>query len=1016
MKGFCLKVKRFFTAKQHKYLNGSKGVISIFLACMMLPFAYMADLLVESGRYNESMSMAEQALANAEMSTMSDYDEYLMNRFGLAAVSQETECSAALNRYLNKSYKSMASGSNIEVKSVDGTLSLNDNEALMRQVEEASKYSLPAYYAGNTINALLDKIRECKVGKQLEFLMEVLGSAAKVADSIVLLFKAYKDLYKSSEAVKTNVNKYVTRYTKLVSAVDDVASKKGEFEAALSDLNAKEGVASGAQESLTKCLNLINAYKSAINQSDLPDEIKNELVRYINKLDKATDTTYNDMSKYIDEKIEDKAKILVFTHDGKEIKVKYTDLPNTLKQLDYKGKIDSNNRANEAVTSASAEYEQARSRIQPAIDTFNTVKAEYLEIIDALTADSNTLGSLRHFSAKIADAIEKKDEVKSSFKAAVQAHVMDFETYRDEDIKGWKKEKEDLEKKKDKTTDKEKIKEYEEKIKDLKDKIGDQEGYYENIKEGMDKGQKAYDAFLENPDPKKLFSNAYVNAANKACTELGRVRENVNALTSDSITPSTNLRANQSNYFYDLSNAYSPKNLLADVLDQFWNMITDFKSIIKRIKAAVAVIESVFAKGGFYNNNLTAHIKGDLLASSSFETVIKNMADFFTALDNLNIINSISKLDIIGTVDKFIHFFDSIKMLVSSSIKLVESLRTFVSDVVNNLVNQVTDLTSGKYASRLVLALYLLNSLPNRTNYDSGKCITTGMAFTDIARTDRDFEGILSPLELKSMYRVISEENQKEAEDNVFSGAELEYILTGGRSEIINQMAAFFQIYAIRFVFDIIPVAMNEFVQELAESLGECTFGIGAVIVYLVYLLAEPYLDTTLLAMGNKQPIIKRPSKVFLTPEGLPTLLKEFTKISLDTATKEKIKEEGAKMIGKSKEDIKEAAMTDEDKADAADKSGNKSVLDSIKAQYSTYILLLIFLELPRDEVLGRFKNLISLECKEYYRKKSRSFEISKAYTYLQVDATVEFSPILPLEPISYSAFKKIDIRQSRGY
>ena len=98
---------------------------------------------------------------------------------------------------------------------------------------------------------------------------------------------------------------------------------------------------------------------------------------------------------------------------------------------------------------------------------------------------------------------------------------------------------------------------------------------------------------------------------------------------------------------------------------------------------------------------------------------------------------------------------------------------------------------------------------------------------------------------------------------------------------------------------------------------------------------------------------------------------------------------------------------------DAAD---NKSILDSIKAQYSTYLLLFSVLELPREVMLKRFKNLISLEAKEYYRAKGKSFELSCAYTYMRVDATVEFSPILPLEPISYSAFKKIDIQQSRGY
>ena len=508
-----------------------------------------------------------------------------------------------------------------------------------------------------------------------------------------------------------------------------------------------------------------------------------------------------------------------------------------------------------------------------------------------------------------------------------------------------------------------------------------------------------------------------VQATKTALTELKKVRDNVDALTGDSIKSDTDLR--KGSYYYDLSKSYSTANLIVEVLKALWNKLTDFDAIFEKVKSVLAVVESIYAEGGFYNKNLTAFVSSEEMDSAAFENVILNLSKFINAAEKLTF--GVEDFNILTAVEKILGFFGNLQKLVDSGKALVESVKVFVGDTLSNLKGYVYDVTDGKFASKLVLSLYLLNSLPNRTNYQTGKSQITGMKFTDIARTDRDFEGTLAPFELQNMASFIHDISKQEASDKVFSGAEMEYILAGGRSEVLNQASAFFQIYALRFLIDIAPIAMNDFVQELVEALAAPTFGIGSAIVLIAYLVAEPYLDTTLLAMGNRLPIIKRPSKVYLTPEGLPTLLKEFTKVSLNAAAKEKIKQEGKKLIkdikdGGADPEVKEEAQTEEDKADMLDAADNKSILDSIKAQYSTYLLLFSVLELPREVMLKRFKNLISLEAKEYYRAKGKSFELSCAYTYMRVDATVEFSPILPLEPISYSAFKKIDIQQSRGY
>ncbi|MGN0488108.1 MAG: hypothetical protein ACI4HO_02465 [Ruminococcus sp.] len=1023
MKTFCLRIKKFCTTQNHRYVNGTKGVISIFLACMMLPFAYMADLMVESGRYNEAMSLAEQSVANAEMSTLSDYDEYLLERFGLLAVSQENDYDIVIRNYLDKCYKDMASSLNISVDAVKGLLALNGDEILLRQIEESSKYSLPSYYAGNTVNKLLETIKDCKLGKQFDFLFEVLGSAGNISNSIVELFNSFKTFYNTTEDLEKNISNYKSSYESFISAAENLVTKKADYEAAVSDYNSKSSTANRSKQNLLDCENLINAYINGVNDSDLSDETKTKIVDYISDiLDRPSKSSlYSDLKTYIKDNIEKNAEFK-YIYKSKESSIRFWDLSDSIKDLDYSGKKHSNYTANTELSNASSDLQKAESKIQPTINEFNSAKSDYIEKINVLIAGSTSEGSLKKYSSELSDLISKTKEVGKSFAEAAQKNATNFQTFFDSDKKGWKDEISVLEKEKKGANDEDKIKEYDEKISDLNTKINDQETLYRNIQAGVDKGAETYDAFMDNASSKELFSEAMVNIANEACNKLIEIKTNVNNLKASDINSKTNIRSQKSRYYYDLSQSYSGTKIVGEVIKVFWDRIKQFDKVFKKVKAAIAVLESVFADGGFYNSNLTAYIKEGFVGESDFEQLAFDISDFLNAADNLNLggTNAANLIDNIihplARINKIIHFFDNLKTLFECGRRLVNSLSSFVGDVVNNFSASIKDMTSGKLASKLVLSLYLLNSLPNRTNYDTGKSEITGMKYTDIARTDRDFEGTLQPFEMKKLRTVISSIREQEASDYVFSGAELEYILIGGRSEIINQMGTFFQIYALRFLINIAPVFLNEFVQELASELGSCTFGIGTVIVYVVYLLAEPYLDTTLLAMGNKQAIIKRPSKLYLTPEGLPDLLKEFTKVSLNSETKKKIKEEGAKIFDKNSSEITESPRTEEDNNDVQNKGNNKSVLDSIKAQYSTYLFLFIYVEHPEELILERYKNLISLESKEYYRGKGKTFELAKAYTYLQVDATAYFSPILPLEPLSYSAFNKIDIQQCRGY
>ena len=152
----------FKSGKKHKYVNGGKGVISIFLAIIMLPFLSMADILVESTRYHEATTILDDAMDSAALSTLSNYDSYLMDRFGLMAISQEIDINTTYTDYLEKNMEDLTSCS-ISSEDISAEYSLADNDVLLAQIQDISKFSAPTALAGDLgvsdLISALDKIK-----------------------------------------------------------------------------------------------------------------------------------------------------------------------------------------------------------------------------------------------------------------------------------------------------------------------------------------------------------------------------------------------------------------------------------------------------------------------------------------------------------------------------------------------------------------------------------------------------------------------------------------------------------------------------------------------------------------------------------------------------------------------------------------------------------------------------------------------------------------------------------------
>ena len=144
--------------KQYRFINGTKGVISLFLACLLVPFTTLACALLTAARINSAVAIFDEALCNASNSTLGTYDSFLRKRFGLLAMEQNTSGKAAIggnpysvddlindtfNEFLKENLKTLSNTYITSQAEAKGVYSLADTDVLLAQILEYSKYSVP---------------------------------------------------------------------------------------------------------------------------------------------------------------------------------------------------------------------------------------------------------------------------------------------------------------------------------------------------------------------------------------------------------------------------------------------------------------------------------------------------------------------------------------------------------------------------------------------------------------------------------------------------------------------------------------------------------------------------------------------------------------------------------------------------------------------------------------------------------------------------------------------------------
>ncbi len=215
--------------KEHTVINGTKGVISLFLAILMLPFTIFVGALVNANRVNSAAAIFDEALCNAANSTLGTYTPFLKKRFGLLALKydvkgtlspsdvqecisgtfsdyMEINCGALSNTFLEPDYQAK------------GVYPLSDPTVMKGQILQFSKYSVPKQLVEDTIDidGLIKKFESLIPGYAF---FDSLKNIAGTADSCMTYADNISFLKDCADTQDQNYKNYEKAYTEFASAI-----------------------------------------------------------------------------------------------------------------------------------------------------------------------------------------------------------------------------------------------------------------------------------------------------------------------------------------------------------------------------------------------------------------------------------------------------------------------------------------------------------------------------------------------------------------------------------------------------------------------------------------------------------------------------------------------------------------------------------------------------------------------------------------------------------------------------
>lgn len=923
----------------HRYINGTKGVISLFLAILMLPFATIAGSLINAARIDSAVAIFDEALCNASNSTLGTYDSFLRKRFGLLAMSQNTASKGAgytaqdlisetFEFYMEQNLGALSNTYTSFDVSAAGVYPLADTDVLLSQVMDASKYTVPAKLVidGLSLDDLLKNLT--KSLSLASSIFDTLSSGATMGDNMAQCEEKFKTLTEKVKASETANAEYDAAYNAFVTAV--------------------------------------NAYNPLI------DEFNQERSKKQTAVDNAT-TKRDECQATYDEA---KAAYDALVAAGEDLKK-------------HKTEVDAYEDAEEALEKANGDLTSANNALTTVINTYTSKLSEKRSAVT--TAKSTYVIKIDAFASALKATGEAVIDAQSSVNTAINSGV-DFagkigntlyegqKTSINNQIEDMKNSKKAAEERGDNTA----AYLWDDQIKDAQKQqteIADENKIYSAYTSTYSTAIKSLDSF-QKEDYKTLYSQAY-----------GSLIELKGEVESYVVhTDNTTKLADASSYYRIIDTILTTADV-AKIEEDLAGEIGK-SSFIALINAIVGFIKAIFSLTVWFDPTLNATIDTNKYSSigglpsmkdrsegspyslkSEFADIDQQKSDYYKGLlsdySNNPVVagNAATMLDLITTImeniEKIVNLpkwgfgtvFSNLKTIAKAIGNIITTYISFITNLQKIIVNAISQ--------KILLAGYVAYNIPNRTTYTKKALNGATYALPNMHSAQQGY---------------------------AFYGAETEYIINGSLSEISNQTNMFHIVYLLRGIYNIPVILLNSEVATFAGEAAACSLGIGYFVVYILYIIAEPFVDTLILVNAGSVPVIKR--KVYLTPGGIPDLIKCFYKLSLSDDLKNKAYKEVIKVATLEKASDEFAENYEPPKVP----EGNKFT-QSWDFDYTKTLIIVMTLFTGTDTMVSRLSDIIQMEASydAVNRIDKYTFNLDQSYTYLRASGTFEANEFIKI-------------------
>lgn len=928
-------IRKKFRRFLRRYINGTKGVISLFLAILMLPFVSVGGALLNAARVDSAIAIFDEALCNASNSTLGTYDSFLRTRFGLLAMSQDTSArgsgytaqdliSETFQFYMEQNLAALSNTYVVDIrKDIDasGIYPLADTSVLLSEVLEYGKYAIPTKLVidGLCINDIISTLSgNTKVAQSL------LGTG----QAAVTMEQKFEECQKKFDAACDKLDGYVTAKEKYVIAYS-------AFETAVNGYN--DLVDERAQKIL-ECDQAISSAEDAVSNAEdsLAEEDEDE-----------NPTAYSQAQS----DLEDAETALEEAKDKREAVIQ-----------EYQGKLDTQRAA---VESSKAAY------IVQIAAFADAVKAAGEAIVQAQTAYTNLENAGTTLMTNVGGAVYElqkqsmDDQIKDM--QVSQAAAKDRGDHTAEYLWG-------------------------DQIDEAKEKKDEISADNTLLKAASGAEKEARDTM------NKFAVQNYKDKFNEIYADLIALKGSVEGYTVESGYEAKMSAVNTDTYFDNKTTEPLSKSQIQDMMDELAGSIAK-STFFATIKAMIRFIQAIAKLNVFFDPELNATIDKSLFPggelpsgkepsrlTSAFEAKDSQKSDDYKKLLSSYSSGGIMQGNGMGA-DSFIekmlegisglakcfeedwnwtNLFKKLGELTNAVVQFVTNIAEFVKNAATLLAEAV--------GQKILLTGYVAYNIPNRTTYK-------GTALTG------------------SFYQLPSAGSA--GQGYAFYGAETEYIMKGSLSEIANQTLVFMNVWMIRILLDVGFVVTNKEVSAIAQGAGYVSFGIGLVLIYAVFTIGEAYVDTLILVNGGKVSIWK--GKLYLTPTGIPDLIKAFWQLPLSDDMKKQITEDAKEAVGISGGTSAAGGggsggvSLDKESSVAGGGMGSK-VVDSLKFDYTKTLILAMLFE-NKEKMLNRLADVIQMEAS--YQAASGigryEFDLDQSYTYLRSSGSFQMNEFLPI-------------------